>query len=439
MKLLLTYIFALLAQFGFSQVFYNSSNIRLLSNINKKFDPRMSSWHQVGKEKEYLFIGNVSNIVVFDITSPSNPLAVDSINSPNLLSEEIYVHDGKLIAHNLFMNLEVYDLRYLPDSLHSIGTIDESQFSLYNSHFSDTLIFKLNNGDIKVFNISNLLAPVLIDSLQTDFPYLNNCKSLSVKNNTIYASYPQRGLYKFVFENHRFIIKDSLPHFFSNIVSNYGHCVSPNNQTICTLYEPTTLDANFYTLNAQNKLKLTTSKQLSISNYTLKTQYISNDWLIVSNIKDGINIYSARDVNKLKLTGYFNCFDKNNPNNTGVQSFISDLPSGTIIVRDKENGIFLLDPTNALSNNKEIEINPVESFSMILLPNPCQGSIKIELKREYPCELYIYNSIGDLVFQRYFQLGINDLVFTENMPNGVYLAVVNGNEGRLSKKFVVSH
>ncbi len=425
-----------------AQVTYTSQNIEFISDLVSYADPRLNIWSQPTKHKEYVIYGNNSSIKFADISDPKHPKIVDSIAELFITSsfQKIDVQKNLCYILNSWGGMDVYNLQSLPDSVSYVGTIDLFSFPLSNSYFSGENLYKNFGSNIGVINFSDFFNPVLTDSLVTDIPNLGNCLLLNVYNDTLYTSYGPKGVYIFAFINHKFSIIDSIPHNFPSLVSNYSNCVSANKKTLCAFYKPTTLNAKFYSKNSNRKYEFAGEYQLMPSTNTVIPKFINNDWLAASNYQDGLYIYDVSDLKNIKKTGSFNC-KKNalSQYNSGVADYLFGLPSGLLIVRQLNGGLFILDPKKAMPYKAPEIIEAQLNYNLSVYPNPCNEGFSIQLKRDFSSKLNLYDLQGITMYQKEYSSDIADYISTKELEEGNYILKIDGNEGQLTQKIIVRH
>lgn len=429
----------------YSQSTYTTQNIDVLLNIKgysssttTPLYQQCKGWVDNKNKKEYAIYNCNEKTYFVDITKISEVRKVDSITITGLNDPvNIYIENNRLYLTISNIFTFIYSLNYFPDSIKYIGQSWDVEYN--NCVIKNNNMFKYRNGKLIVYDISDPTTPIGIDTLENDISHLKGNKSFFIKNDTIYLPYGSKGLYIIDYKNHKFSIIDSLPHNFSNVVSNYAVAVSNNNKTLCTFYSPVTLDANFYYLKNNNSYSFERSKALTFTNHTVTPGFIDNDWLLISNSVEGLLVYDVTDLNDIKKTGYFNSYDITLPNKTGIESYYTGLPSGNILVLDKQQGLFVLDAKKAMTKIIVEPPSPQFNYSLSIFPNPCNESFSIQLKRDFESKLIIYDPSGKQIFQKDYSSTINDVIDTKDLKEGEYILKIEGKEGQLTQKIIVLH
>ena len=82
---------------------------------------------------------------------------------------------------------------------------------------------------------------------------------------------------------------------------------------------------------------------------------VRNDVVYEANYQSGLRVWAACNINNIREIGYFDTYPESDlADFDGAWGVSAALPSGTIIVSDRQRGLFVLDPSSALDgfNNK---------------------------------------------------------------------------------------
>jgi choice-of-anchor B domain-containing protein len=144
----------------------------LLAQITSA-DGGYDSIHNVTVEGGFLYQANSTSetVVVFDVVDPANPTFVRDIVTP----DAAFIHDVTAIGTRLYASgfggfTYVYDVAGIgsvaPTLLGSVPSGANSHSSWATSDGELLIIAReISNGDVKIFDISNPAAPVLLSSL----------------------------------------------------------------------------------------------------------------------------------------------------------------------------------------------------------------------------------------------------------------------------------
>ena len=86
-------------------------------------------------------------------------------------------------------------------------------------------------------------------------------------------------------------------------------------------------------------------------------------------------------------------------------------------------------------------INTGNSERALIIPNPNKGNFTVQFKQILTenTNLYLYNSVGQQVYQQEINSGSNKTVVNAELPEGVYFMSLNGSFGKSMQKVVIQH
>jgi hypothetical protein len=156
--------------------------------------------------------------------------------------------------------------------------------------------------------------------------------------------------------------------------------------------------------------------------------------------QDGLQVYSIAPNGTLQLTGFFDTYWQNN-----LTGGFGDIPyagswgaytfpdNNWVIVGDMQNGLFILDPTAAVS----ITPQQTDQLTSILFPNPGTGDLKIQVADPSINRVEVWDALGKRCWNADIAHGevvIPDYAFS---TNAMYiLKFSSGENGMLSRKYL---
>jgi choice-of-anchor B domain-containing protein len=375
--LLIAFIFA---SFFETKAQYAASNFTLISVINPESGTNGSGdkysgcwgWVQQNKKKEYAIACSKSGTYFVDITNPATP-TVSAFRSgvvSNATWREVktfqnycyIISDDGGGGNNSF---QIIDMQYLPDSVHKVY---DSQSLIRRAHalwvdgnkLYISAVRQSGNSfsTMNVYSLANPQNPVLIRRLDQDYSFISYVHDMFVRNDTVYASCANQGLYIFKLTSaNTFTMLGSLSGY-SGAGYNHSSALTPNGQTLVFTDEvPAGLPIKVANVsNMANIQILATTNQ-----YTATTPHnpfmINNQYCVMSSYKEGLQLYDISNPSSPFLAGYFDTYPQGG-GNTGVWSGSAYkgqwgaypyFPTKTIFALDMLNGIFLL-KTNLYAN-----------------------------------------------------------------------------------------
>lgn len=477
MKIKLLFLITLFCALVFevSAQTYPSLNFNLLSKMapngdNTGYDGRRYSgcwgWVQTSKNKEYAIIGASSKTYFVDVTNPLVPVICDSVNNKHagctwreLKTYQNYCYivsdDG---APNTF---QIIDMQYLPDSVHVVKD-DNLLFERGHTCWVDGN--KLYVGGVtsatstlynmQVFSLATPTAPVLLRTLSIDYPTISYVHDMFVRNDTVYASAGNQGLFVFKFNTSTNTFS-ALGAFTGYPEAGYNHASSltKNGNTLVFCDEvPTGVSIKVADVsNLTNIVLSSTVEPNSNVEFVGHNPYvIGNNYAFVSCYQDGLVLYDISNPNAPVLAGYFDSYPQggaNFGNNYGSSSYRGNwgaypfLPSGVIIVNDMQNGFFLIKSTvtgvgikeNINALNANIYPNPAKNNLSITFANPNTKYYSIEITNVLGQSVYTENNLNDCSFPVTFKT-----IDVTSLESGSYLVSVKAGEKQYQKKIIIA-
>ena len=448
---------------------YPSQNITLYANWD---DPNAQQRENTGtqyssvwgyydpvKKKEYAIVGGSAGTYFIEVTDPYHPIVRDYVAGRR---DSCVWREYKNYGQYLYMvsddskpnSIQIADMSYLPDSVHVVydsdtifvraHTVFVDGDKLYlGGPTNDTTLYPM-----AVFSLVNPMVPVLLRTLDQDYPYpffpVWYVHDMFVRNDTIYASCGNEGLYIFKFNsNNTFTALQSLTSYPGQGY-NHSSTLTPDGKTLvfCDEYPP---NLPVKTLDVSDLNNLTILKTFkSNEGATGHNPYIyGNNRVVISYYQDGVQIFNISDPNNPIRTGYFDTrpeYGLNNgypsPTYQGCWGAYPYLPSGTLLAMDMQNGLFILNADSAL---KDPIIITSDSLNIGLNPSKDDFYISIKLKssRELTCQLF--NTAGSIIMEitKKFPTGVSELnIQTKTLPAGIYILTIKGDEVSFREKLI---
>ena len=350
-------------------------------------------------------------------------------------------------------------MQYLPDSIHVVHndttlfkrghTIWIDQDKMYiGAMLNDSLHF----SSMAIFSLANPTAPVLLRKLQQDLPLITYVHDMHVRNDTIYASCADQGL---------FVIKyNSVSNTFTQLGSYSGYQSHGYNHSSFLTHDgknlifcdevPDGLPIHF--VDIQNLANIQPVKDWHpMPHSTPHNPYIKGNFAIVSCYQDGIHIYDISQPNNINIVGYFDTHPQggNNVGDYGNSAYRGNwgaypfLPSGIIIANDMQNGMFVLSATSAytttLHNPVGIKTQEISESNLIFYPNPASNQIALHYNTENNTTLQLKNILGQVITEKKYKGPLNDYLDVHTLENGTYFISITENQVTKNKKLIIQH
>jgi len=357
----------------YSSFCQNSFNINLLSRWDNDSLPsngeqqynEVIGWYQQSSNKEYAILGGIDSIYFFDITDATFPklIAAKPGYSKNCINRDFAINSHYLytVADEGKAALQIYNLSFLPDSVSLIYSNDSLTQNCHTIYEYNNKLFLAKNRignqihPLDILDISNPDKPYLLYSLlapkygsgQYMFDMVHD---VTAANDTLICFCGNNGLYIYDITN------INKPKYLNSLAQypSQGYCHSGTvykNHLFFTDENNGKGVKDYNIQNVYNPLYITNIS--SHPNAIPHNTYIRNTMLWLSSYQDGVTVWSVEDPENPILSGYYDTYLQNNPNEykglMGCWALYCNLPSGIILASDMANGLFVLQPTKNLS------------------------------------------------------------------------------------------
>jgi len=458
---------------------YPSQNINLVGHISPNTattglaqgDQRYSGcwgWYQSSKNKEYAISGGSSGTYFIDISSPTTPTVCDYVPGKTAcIWREIKTYQNicYVVSDDHGSNrFQIIDMQYLPDSVH---VIHDGKSFFERSHTiwidNDKLYCGIatysNNtyASMAVYSLATPTNPVLIRTLQDDYPFIQIVHDMYVRNDTIYANCGYQGMYLFnLTASNTFTQIGSYINYASGANYNHSSYLTPNGKHLVFCDEvPSGLPIRI--VDVQNLSNIT--QVSSFIPYTTSTPHnpylTSNSIAVVSCYQDGLLVYNIADPASPYVAGYFDTYPQGGApvgtyapgpyrGNWGAYPW---LPSGLIIANDMQTGVFILDASAAYSTTVGVNL-PTSTVGLdkytlkdnfSVYPNPASNKVNINYENKSEALLQLTNTLGAVVFEKTYKNSIQESLWISELENGTYFIKITEADKVTVKKLSVNH
>ncbi|MCT4581270.1 MAG: choice-of-anchor B family protein [Flavobacteriales bacterium] len=403
-------------------------------------------WGFVHNNEEYAVIGSTVGTHFFRITPTHQLQLIDfkegKHSSHEIIHRDYHDYQGYLyeVADEGLSSLRIYDLQYLPDSVHIISDSDSLIVRSHNIFIDSSAALLYSCGNTSHADIDALKVISLADPTQPtqvyDYNFINYVHDIYVRNDTAYLNVPGDGLIVLDFSNPTMPIPlGNLPYY---VDQGYTHSGWLNEQ------------GNLYVLcdeNQSNRFKvcdvsdlsnievLAATKPETYENTIPHNVMIRDNLAYFSYYNDGLQIYDISIPDQPERIAYYDTYDgPDNGDYRGAWGIYCLFPSERILISDRKNGLFLLRHT------PPPEIHPEDQDAHGIYPNPANGELVYfyyDQPVNYNFELKIYNDLGQHIEtyngnQDFLKLSI------EHYAQGGYIYEFYSaeNDKRLSGKFI---
>lgn len=371
---------------------FSSSNFTLISNIDPETGVNSDGdkysgcwgWYQAAKNKEYAIACSKSGTYWVDISNPATPTVcafkLGSYTDATWREVKTYQNYCYVVSDvNSPNSFQIFDMQYLPDSVSKVydsKALFEKGHALWvdgNKLYVSSVTYSNNTySSLNVYSLATPTNPALLRRLDQDYPFINGVHDAYVRNDTVYASCMNQGLYVFKLNSaNNFVQLGSLSSYQS---SGYNHssALTPNGQILVFTDEV----PNGLPLKVANVSNLSNIQVLSTTNQFPQTTphnpfIVNNQYCFMASYTEGLQLYDISNPLAPVLAGYFDTYPQGGGNNNnwvywkGLWGAYPYFPSKTIFALDMNNGLFLL--------NTSLYANPPVSATFTVPTPLCAG------------------------------------------------------------------
>ena len=409
-----------------------SYNMTLLGKLN--YDQGLNDvWGYVDKSgNEYAIVGVVNGTSIVDVTDPSEPTELFFIAGPTSVWRDMKTYgDYAYIVHDSFTNGESQGLLIIDLSDIENGNIPtNSILSLAYSRFHN--IFIDENGVAYLFGGDYDNGGVLMYDLATDPQnpiYLGEFEEAylhdgMVRGDTLWGSAVYEGLLMAIDvsdkSNPEIIGTVSTPHSFT-----HNAWVSDDGNTVFTTDE--VAGAFIASVDVSDVSNMTVIDQ--IQSWSPETDVIPHNthvmgkYLVTSYYCDGVTVVDASDPTNLQEVAYYDTSFSSGGTFSGAWGAYPWLPSGNILVSDRQEGLHVLALNNLDFSTEDLE----DLLDVKISSNPTSDQFIVHVNKEY--FLKVYSIDGCLVDVIETLSTVDRLSIGSDWKAGTYILKVSNSEG----------
>ncbi len=442
--------------------------------------PYNSLWGWTGNDgREYAILGSLDSIYFFDVTNPYKIRLCDAragrANNCKNREFKTYKNYCYAVGDCDFSSLQIFDLKYLPDSVHKVydaDTISSAAHSLFID--GDRLYLSYNkrihgpepgsaarhetNDALTVASLQNPEAPSFIANLYsppagnggTQFDYVHD---LFVRNDTAYCCCGNSGMYIYDY-------KDSISPILLQSITNYQDAgynhscwLSPDGNRLVFTDEDAGLRVKLYDVSAlKNNTNFRPLKPICLfgshsgEGSIGHNAYMKGNLIYMSYYEDGVVVFDMSNVLIDSIVPEIASYDTYPQNATGqyhglmgcwnVYPYFS---SGTIIASDMVNGLFVLrmDSVSAINSNYISS----DFLDIKILQNPFRDNINLTASTTVSQNVTIslYDMVGKKIFSSDYDCPIGNTSISIPCPaklSGELILTVSSGNCRMTRKLV---
>ena len=429
-RLLLSFLVFLLPFVAYTQ---DSYNMTLLSQLD--YDSGLNDiWGYVDSEgREYAIVGLVDGTSFVDVSNPSVPIEKAFIAGPTCVWRDIktwgkyayVVHDGVSFPES--QGLMIVDLSNI-----ATGNITYSHF-YFDNHFNNAHnIYIDENGVVYLFggNYGSGGALMFDVSQNPENPeYLGVFEDYylhdgMVRGDTLWGAAIYGGVVAAIDvsdkENPVILGSALTPHTFT-----HNAWISDDGNTVYTTDEVGGAYIASVDVSDINNMEVidTIQSWSPETNVIPHNTHVLGDYLVTSYYCDGVTVVDVSDPYNMQEVAYYDTSDSTGGTFSGAWGTYPWLPSGNILVSDRQEGLFVLKVSNLDFSAEDMDA----LLDISVGPNPSNHLFKIDTKHNEIDFVEIYDMQGKLVDC----MEPSSSVFTcgQDWTQGVYLLKIQTEQG----------
>jgi choice-of-anchor B domain-containing protein len=455
----------------------DAKNVRLLAQWNDTANVRVNAtgqryndvWGFVHNGKEYAAIGSTEGVHIIDVNT-----AIQVAFYPGKAAGTNIVHrDYKTYKHYLYAvcdegmsSLQVFDLNYLPDSLHLVYESDPSNIMTVHNIFIDTAKATLytcitrtqwfGSDHMRVYSLANPEEPVLL----TKYNSRDYVHDVYVRNDTAYCSSSFYGYEVVDFSAHN-NTWNPIGALSSYPFKGYNHSSWINEKGFGVMADETH-GSPIKVIDVRNLQNIRVPGYFMANEHDFNciphNPYLKGDYVFISYYYDGFQIFDISNPEKPQKVGYYDTYpDSNRHSYKGAWGCYPYLPSGKVLLSDMQTGLYIFDVSKVYLNNikpvpypnlanngvkeKDTAGHVIEDRDQLeIFPNPFNENLSLRLSKEDAGAVEI--TVADVAGRRLLgqSLLISDtiqpiqLTLPGNLPAGTYFVSVRTGKHHYKEK-----
>jgi len=346
------------------------------------------------QENEYAIVGLVNGTSFVDVTDPTNPIEVAFIPGPSCVWRDIktwnnyayIVHDGVSFPDS--QGLMIVDLSDI-----SSGIVSFSHF-YHNNQFNNAHnIYIDEKGCVYLFGGNYSTGGVLMFDVSQDPEnpeYLGEFEDYylhdgMVRGDTLWGAAIWEGVVAAIDVSDK-----SSPSILGSALTpntfTHNAWISDDGNTVYTTDE--VQSGSIASVDVSDVTNMSVID--NIQSWSLETNVIPHNthvlgkYLVTSYYCDGVTVVDASDPYNLQEVAYYDTSDSIGGTYSGAWGTYPWLPSGNILVTDRQEGLHIL-----AIDNLDFSVESMDALLGIsIYPNPSSHSFEIELEDAYTLEVF---------------------------------------------------
>lgn len=412
-----------------------SKNVELLDNWkrdgletvdNQRFND-IWAWAD-SQGREFAVMGGLDSIYFFDVTDPYNIVLCDVEPGKDRRcihrDFKTYKNYCYAVADEGNSSLQIFDVSYLPDSVHKVYDNDTFSVRTHNIFIdNDKLYLAANRNRIefqpmRVLSLKNPIKPTQLVTLEApwvnDKPLFRETHDVFVRNDTAYCSNGDDGFFIYIYNDSSVVDNDGVKETIYNPnlklmqggvltrypTAGYNHSswLSEDGKVLVFADEDKGSLLKVYSINS-NSLELESTFSSNADLGSMPHNPMLKDGIVyISYYEEGMQVFDIRNPSEPKQIAYYDTYPDNGVNYPGYEGcwgVYPFLPSGNILASDQMHGLFVFRVDIPSSNNT------IQKQNLSVYPNPSTGTVRVDLPLNEQVEMIsLYDLKGQLIWEQ---------------------------------------
>ncbi len=395
--------------------------------------------------REYAILGSLGATFFFDITNPDSVRLVDieqgRFNDCIHRDFKTYRHYCYGVADEGNSSLQIFDLSYLPDSVHKVydsNAICRRSHNIFIDTSSGLLYFaipKYSGGwaSVAVASLDTPQRPRLIKYHSSAVFGGGRAHDIFVYRDTAFLSLEGKGLGVYDFRQPDSPVQIATISSYPGKGYNHSSWTSPRRRLLVFADEThgTPLKLYDYSNPQAPVLRSTFGMNDSLGSIPHNPFVVDDTLVWVSYYYDGVVAFDISDPNHPRVVFHYDTYPDNDTgaggttypiNYEGCWGVYPFFPSGTVVASDRKYGLFVFVPDTALITG----MRPSQAglLSLDVHPNPAAEQVRIAFPSDRPLPrrpLVIYDAQGRTLYEEKPAARHEVTVSVAHWPPGRYL------------------
>lgn len=426
-----------------------------LTSLDGQQFSNLWGWADSATGREYAIMGSVDSTYFIDVTLPWAPKVCDvkagRVRRSVWREYKTYRNYCYAVGDYGPTSLQVFDLSYLPDSVH---TVYDSDSVISRSHtiyidgdrlYCNSVVTKTGQTyAASVLSLADPENPVLMGHLIPPVfdgsPAFVKCHDAFIRNDTFYCSGENAGVFIYNYANPANPVLIGTITDYPERGYNHSSYVSDDGEILVFTDETSGIGIKAYDISNFSDFELQ-SVFRSNPGAIAHNPYFIGRTLYVSYYHDGVYVFDMNDPKRPRVIAWYDTYPDNEPGSysgfEGCWGVYPFLPSGNILASDMTNGLFILRMDAGLSVGNEPAVT-----EMKIQPNPAGHTAELiwESVVAEPVEVCVLDLKGrELKRVRWEQQGGRNnlrLDLSDIQVSGVLMVQLKGLNTHICRKLI---